>query len=499
MKFCPQCGTTLVPGDRFCAECGFDTTILHDNSETISIANPTTPVVEDGCPQCKSILDPNDRFCAECGFDTSTLVKPVVETPVILPIIPEGAPIEVIPAAEPEPLVEPIVETPVEVVSQTGIFCPQCGTSQASNERFCAECGFDNAAPVVASAPIVVDTPVIVEPPKVDEPKHVEPIPTPEPKSFCPQCGVVIIPSDRFCLECGYDTQATHVIVPPVEKPAKPVEKLVPPPVIPTMPSSSPAQTVTAQTVKPKSKKWLWILLALVGLGALGAGGWFAYDKYFAKSEIPAEIVAPPVIDDLPEVDDSTPMAADSLVNQEQTTKPAEQSTKKPASRIDKALNDYKSKTGNATQPQNKPAEETKKQDLTVKITPSTTLNNKMAEVLLEVGRKEEPKNKNPKNPTKLMLQKSTHLVRITTDHFNDGMGTSSVGSITIKDRDGNVFGPFKAYGKKGNNGTPNAKWVAEINKVFPKGTYYIWDSDFSTWSKNFVGTGFVVVEGYEE
>jgi len=498
MKFCPQCGTTLVPGDRFCAECGFDTTILHDNSETISIANPTAPVAEDGCPQCKSILDPNDRFCAECGFDTSTLVKPMVETPVILPIIPEEPHIEVIPSAEPEPLVEPIVETPVEVVSQTGIFCPQCGTSQTSNERFCAECGFDNTTtPVVASAPIVEDTPVIVVPPKEVEPVYVEPIPTPEPKSFCPQCGVVIIPSDRFCLECGYDTQATHTVVPPVEKPAKPVEKLVPPAVIPPMPPSSPAATANAQTVKPKSKKWLWMLLALVGLGALGAGGWFAYDKYFAKSETPAEIVAPPVVNDLPDVDDSTPVVTDSVAKQE-PTKPTDQPTKKPSSRIDKALNDYKSKTGTTTQPQNKPAE-TSKQDLTVKITPGTNLNNKMAEVILEVGRKEEPKNKNPKNPTKLMLQKPTHLVRITTDHYNDGMGTSSVGSITIKDRDGNVMGTYKAYGKKGKNGTPNAKWVAEPNKVLPKGTYFIWDSDFSTWSKNFVGTGFVVVEGYEE
>lgn len=126
-------------------------------------------------------------------------------------------------------------------------------------------------------------------------------------------------------------------------------------------------------------------------------------------------------------------------------------------------------------------------------------MNNKMAEVLLEVGRKEEPKSKNPKNPTKLTLKNDTRLIRITTDHFNGGMGTSNAGSITIKDRDGNVMGTYNAFGKKDKNGTPNAKWVAEPNKVLPKGTYFIWDSDFSTWSKNFVGTGFVVVEGYEE
>ena len=88
--------------------------------------------------------------------------------------------------------------------------------------------------------------------------------------------------------------------------------------------------------------------------------------------------------------------------------------------------------------------------------------------------------------------------MRITTDHFNNGMGTSGGGTISIKDRDGNSFGSFRASGKKGKDGTPNAKWVATPHIVLEKGTYFIWDSDMSTWSKNFVGTGFVVVEGYE-
>jgi hypothetical protein len=114
------------------------------------------------------------------------------------------------------------------------------------------------------------------------------------------------------------------------------------------------------------------------------------------------------------------------------------------------------------------------------------------------VGRKEDPKNKKPKNPVKLTLEKSTMIVRITTDHYNDGMGTSGAGNITMKDRDGNILGTYKASGKTGKDGAPNAKWVAEPNKMFAKGTYYIWDSDFSTWSKTFMGNGFVIVEGYE-
>ena len=89
-------------------------------------------------------------------------------------------------------------------------------------------------------------------------------------------------------------------------------------------------------------------------------------------------------------------------------------------------------------------------------------------------------------------------IVRITTDHYNKGMGTSGGGSISIKNSKGNVVGTFTAYGKPGKNGTPDAKWVSEPHKLLQEGTYYISDSDMSTWSKSFWGTGFVVVEGYE-
>ena len=129
----------------------------------------------------------------------------------------------------------------------------------------------------------------------------------------------------------------------------------------------------------------------------------------------------------------------------------------------------------------------------------SHNANDSKAKVILETGRKEEPKNKNPRNPTKLSLSEPTMIVRITTDHYNGGMGTPAGGTIIIKDHLGNLVGTFKAYGKSGTKGTPNSKWVAEPHKVLEKGTYYIWDSEMSTWSKTFIGgNGFVIVEGFE-
>jgi hypothetical protein len=89
-------------------------------------------------------------------------------------------------------------------------------------------------------------------------------------------------------------------------------------------------------------------------------------------------------------------------------------------------------------------------------------------------------------------------IVKITTDHYNDGMGTPRGGIITIKDGNGKIIGSYKALGKTGKNGTPSAKWVAMPNIMLEKGTYFIWDSDMATWSKTFIGNnGFIVVEGY--
>ena len=44
---CPNCGTPIVPGTRFCSQCG--------------------TAVGDACPDCGATVLPGDRFCASCG------------------------------------------------------------------------------------------------------------------------------------------------------------------------------------------------------------------------------------------------------------------------------------------------------------------------------------------------------------------------------------------------------------------------------------------------
>jgi hypothetical protein len=153
---------------------------------------------------------------------------------------------------------------------------------------------------------------------------------------------------------------------------------------------------------------------------------------------------------------------------------------------------------------QNKPAQKTttvvqqSKPVQVDKTLPKTPEKDIITSVIFEVGRSEEPKHKNPKTPTKFTIRNPTMIVRITTDHYNDGMGTPRGGTISIKDKSGYVIGIFKAIGRTGKNGTPSAKWVVEPNVILDKGTYYLWDSDMPTWSKNMMGNGFVVIDGYE-
>jgi ribosomal protein L32/cytoskeletal protein RodZ len=406
------------------------------------------------CPQCGSSLVPEDRFCQECGFDTSeiqTEVNQVTETQAS--VVEEV--VNVI-----TPTVPPVDENP------KSSFCPKCGTSIADGDRFCPECGFDTT----------VDQPVGV--------REFKPVEQPE---VIHETEPVFIPPVVELPPPPAPPKPTPIIQPPAEP--------VRPPAVAYVPPSRPVEPA----VKSKSgKSWVWIVLLVVGLGVLGAAAWFGYNKFIASPDdslmdTTATITAPEVAN----MDTTTPEPVAEEPAAEVTQEKPQAQTK-PKSRVDQELAKYKAKEqGKSTNTSTAPATQPKP-DAGVKIVANNTVSTQPSKVLMEVGKKEDPKSKNPKNPTKLSISKPTMIVRITTDHYNDGMGTSSTGTISIKDKDGNVVGTFRANGRTGKNGAPNAKWVAEPNKLLAKGTYYIWDSEMATWSKTFMGNGFVVVEGYE-
>ena len=450
MKFCPQCGTTFEPEARFCLECGFD------RSSVESMTTPTEKVPQQTpvnlvCLQCGTVLVPGDRFCLECGYDTLT-TNPVVNEnqkppePIVVESIPPFVPIA-------EPVISQVVKS----------FCPQCGTTLAPADRFCEQCGFDTTSNRNPG-----NNPV-GKPQETPQPAYIPPV------------------------------AENRVPPPPVPK-QKPVSQpLSPEPVRPSKPSFGQSASAAQPAPSQKSKKkWLWISLAAIVLIGLGAIGWYEYNNKNKSELATVDTVSNAVITDIPEVD-TTPVSTEITETPAAVAPEKPKPQTKPLSRIDQELAKQKAKQQTKTgQQANSPAQTTKP-DLSVKATNNAPAVKEIpSKVLHEVGQSDEPKSKGPKKPTKFTLSKPTMIVRITTDHFNGGMGTSSGGTIILKDKNDNIIGSYRANGKSGKNGTPNAKWVAEPRKMLEKGTYYVSDSDMSTWSKNILGIGFVVVEGYE-
>jgi hypothetical protein len=409
-------------------------------------------------------------------------------------------------------------------------YCPQCGTAFEPSARFCMECGFDKTTlklvePSVTSAPGIVVEEIINEPVipvKVSESK-------PEDKSSCPQCGGILDKGDRFCQNCGFENSAPTMVVntnfKPVDLPDeiyKPEEKentliadtatpkihlqepkpFIPEPAEPIVSQTteyvSPGKSTQPFTFQKRKKSWPRIPLYIFLLAVLGIAGWLGYNLYLNNQEqTPHETVANM---GLPPVTETTETTTTPDVSEEPVKTVPEQpkETAKPQSKIDQELAKQKAKEQNkSTQKTAVPTQKPKPENVTKESTNSTA-SEKPSKIIFEVGRKEEPKSKNPKNPTKFSIQEPTMIVRITTDHYNSGMGTPRGGIITIKDKLGNTIGSYKAFGKTGKNGTPSAKWVCEPHIILEKGSYMIMDSDMPTWSKTFLGTGFVVIEGYE-
>lgn len=405
-------------------------------------------------------------------------------------------------------------------------YCPQCGTPFEPGARFCMQCGFDKSSLTIAK-PEEAGAPRMLSEEDSEKAADQETLRPDENivQKACPQCGKSHSPGSRVCIFCGFEMDKAAVPAAgfkPVElprsifnhtvdlsKPIVPEEKPVPdaqpqkqeispapdPVVLQNQAFTPPTPQQPLAVNKKNGKRKVFIFIAIVVLGSLC---WIGYNIWQGSqlddvSDSFPNMQLPP-IDDTANAANTQPVTEETPVENQPENLQAET---KPVSKIDQELANQKAnpKNKNATVAVPTPLPKTTGKN---RENDQAQVSAKATAIIFEVGRKEDARSKNPKNPSKFSIQSPTMIVRITTDHYNDGMGTSTPGKISILDRDGNTIATFKAYGKTGTDGTPNAKWVCEPHKVLEKGTYKILDSDMSTWSKTFLGTGFVVIEGYE-
>jgi hypothetical protein len=101
--------------------------------------------------------------------------------------------------------------------------------------------------------------------------------------------------------------------------------------------------------------------------------------------------------------------------------------------------------------------------------------------------------------PPTFTLQNDGCITEILTYHWNNGQGAAP-GTIWLLSTTGVAYGPFQAVGVTGQDDVPNAIWVINVRLGLPAASYWVYDSDSTTWSSNTQsnGAGLVTVLGQD-
>jgi hypothetical protein len=101
-----------------------------------------------------------------------------------------------------------------------------------------------------------------------------------------------------------------------------------------------------------------------------------------------------------------------------------------------------------------------------------------------------------PTKPSVFTTDQEYTITKITTYHYYNN--NTLPGTISLKDENGAVYGPWQAVGRVGQGNVANAYWECYPYVRLKAGTYTIVDSDPDTWSQNAgtEGRGMCWVEG---
>jgi hypothetical protein len=334
---------------------------------------------------------------------------------------------------------------------------------------------------------------------------------------FCPQCGASLMQGNLFCEQCGY-----HIDQDVSESSGASFQEIPPsnPSVQPPQPDpcqdpyngfnySPPIQSNGFQNKESKKGKLIPILVIIGALIIVGAGCWFAYAKFFKEKAATSvadksHLVTTPtdtlVKDSTKKVSDIQPDQVVVTDNSALKEKPPTNvvTTTPPKPKIIEKTETPVNKTEQVVQPVeetnkenvNQPERHTNHSDSRNEDPPSVTI--------FQIGQFGISVLKNPKKDCSFTLNERYCITKITTDHNNSGKGTYEVGAIGIAGINGGEIKQWHARGYPDQNGLTNCKWVIRPHIILEPGQYSIIDSDRESWSKNFAGKGFVVVEGYK-
>ncbi len=311
---------------------------------------------------------------------------------------------------------------------------------------------------------------------------------------FCPNCGERLVAGDLFCQQCGTKLDqfevATPAAVVPLVKTPEPIT------------APAPASTTNTNSKKKSNNAALFLILFLI-LGG-GAAAWYFY-VYKPGKENPISAVLPetkpPVAANTDTATAVIPATADTQVDTPVITAPTTATIPiKPVATVPVKTEKKADQKIKEKEIVSKPSPQKQVIQETPIAKPIVTAPVSRAYVIYSNWNNAGNLLNNPfLGKNKLNISKPTMITRITTYHWFDGKGDNSGGSITIKgDED---FGPFMAKRfLRADDGTPNAKWIFEPNRILPAGKYKVNMSNEKTWSYNIEskGRGFIIIEGYE-
>jgi len=203
---CSACGYENIPGETFCQNCYVQlppvasspppppTPVQFPGQESLQpaieaqIKQANSPTK---CSECGSQVLPVDKFCPTCGLDLSTLegAKASEEVSGHSPYQLERTP-------------EPQVLEDVHVLPISGP-CPSCGHMNETDSKFCQVCGLELHAETETAEANSLSKPAVSEGALIQKETFQKPQ-DPGPVILCPTCGNEKTDfTDKFCVICG--------------------------------------------------------------------------------------------------------------------------------------------------------------------------------------------------------------------------------------------------------------------------------------------------------